>query len=51
MFRVAEVVISPVLRTNNAHVVEHTLLSGRAAGPVQQLLVADHSCEFCRATK
>jgi DNA-binding transcriptional LysR family regulator len=40
-----EVEIAPVLRTNNAHVVEHTLLSGSAAGPVQQLLVADHLSE------
>lgn len=35
-----EVTVTPVIRTNNAHVLESTLLSGRAAGPVQQLLVA-----------
>jgi DNA-binding transcriptional LysR family regulator len=40
-----EVEIAPALRTNNANVVEHTLLSGRAAGPVQQLLVDDHLSE------
>jgi DNA-binding transcriptional LysR family regulator len=28
-----------VLRTNDAQVISNTLLSGRAAGPVQQLLV------------
>ena len=35
-----EVTVTPVIRTNNAHVLESTLLSGRAAGPIQQLLVA-----------
>ena len=36
-----EVPVRPVLRTNNAEVITATLLSGRAAGPVQQLLVTD----------
>ncbi len=35
-----EVTVTPIIRTNNAHVLESTLLSGRAAGPIQQLLVA-----------
>jgi DNA-binding transcriptional LysR family regulator len=34
--------VTPVIRTNNANVIEDTLLDGRAPGPVQQLLVADH---------
>jgi DNA-binding transcriptional LysR family regulator len=38
----AEVEVTPVIRTNNANVIEDTLLDGRAAGPVQQLFVADH---------
>lgn len=42
---VSEIAITPALRTNNAHVIEETLLNGRAAGPVQQLLVADHLAE------
>ena len=35
-----EVTVTPIIRTNNAHVLESTLLSGRAAGQIQQLLVA-----------
>jgi DNA-binding transcriptional LysR family regulator len=35
----AEVTVRPILRTNDAQVILRTLLSGRAAGPVQQLLV------------
>jgi DNA-binding transcriptional LysR family regulator len=32
--------VRPVLRTNNAEVIVSTLLSGFAAGPVQELLVS-----------
>jgi DNA-binding transcriptional LysR family regulator len=39
--RTVDVTVRPVLRTNNAAVISQTLLSGRAAGPVQHLLVAD----------
>jgi DNA-binding transcriptional LysR family regulator len=35
-----EVMVKPIIRTNNAQVLESTLLSGRAAGPIQHLLVA-----------
>ena len=35
-----EVPVKPTIRTNNAQVLESTLLSGRAAGPIQELLVA-----------
>ncbi len=36
-----EVEVRPVLRTNNAEVITHSLLVGHAAGPVQHLLVSD----------
>lgn len=35
-----EVPVKPVIRTNNAQVLESTLLSGRAVGPIQEMLVA-----------
>jgi DNA-binding transcriptional LysR family regulator len=37
----AEARVRAVLRTNNPQVVTHTLLGGRAAGPVQHLLVLE----------
>ncbi len=36
-----EVPVRPVLRTNNAQVITNTLLGGRAAGPVQHLLISE----------
>jgi DNA-binding transcriptional LysR family regulator len=36
-----DITVRPILRTNNAEVIIDTLLEGHAAGPVQQLLVAD----------
>ncbi|WSG99527.1 LysR family transcriptional regulator (plasmid) [Rhizobium johnstonii] len=36
-----EVLVRPVLRTNNAQVIANTLLGGRVAGPVQHLLVSE----------
>jgi DNA-binding transcriptional LysR family regulator len=40
-----EVPVRPVLRTNNADVITRTLLGGRAAGPVQRLLVTEALAE------
>lgn len=36
-----DVSASAILKTNDAHVISGTVLSGHAAGPVQQLLIAD----------
>ncbi|HET6389093.1 LysR family transcriptional regulator [Hyphomicrobium sp.] len=38
--KTVEVPVKPIIRTNNAQVLENTLLSGRAVGPIQELLVA-----------
>ncbi len=38
--RTFDLAVRPVIRTNNAAVISQTLLTGRAAGPVQYLLVA-----------
>ncbi|CAN7595944.1 LysR family transcriptional regulator [Bosea sp. LjRoot237] len=38
---VVDVPVRPIMRTNHADAITATLLSGRAAGPVQQLLVSD----------
>jgi DNA-binding transcriptional LysR family regulator len=39
--RTFDLAVRPVIRTNNAAVISRTLLTGRAAGPVQYLLVAE----------